>query len=240
METLAATGAGRAPELTDEEVVRRVRAGETALFEVIMRRYNRRLYRAARAIVGPDEAEDVMQETYVRAYAHLDQFAGHARFATWLTRIAVHEALGRARRAGRFTDDADGTIEDALNASPGSSPERRTATRQLVGFLETAIEALPTPYRAVFVLRAVEELSTSETAACLSIPEETVKTRLYRARRLLQAALARQVDGAVREAFDFGLARCDRVVARVLARLIALEPKPPATCRGRRDGGGQT
>ena len=236
METLAATGAGRARELTDEEIVGRVRAGETALFEVIMRRYNRRLYRAARAIVGPDE-EDVMQETYVRAYAHLDQFAGHARFATWLTRIAVHEALGRARRAGRFADGADGAIEEAVNASPASSPERRTAARQLVGFLETAIEALPAPHRAVFVLRAVEELSTSETAACLGIPEETVKTRLYRARRLLQAALARQVDGAVREAFDFGLARCDRLVACVLARIIALEPKPPAACRGRQDGG---
>src|SRR5581483_6096282 len=137
---------------------------------------------------------------------------------TWLTRIAVHEALGRARRAGRFADGADGAIEEAVNASPASSPERRTAARQLVGFLETAIEALPAPHRAVFVLRAVEELSTSETAACLGIPEETVKTRLYRARRLLQAALERQV-------------------ACVLARIIALEPKPSAACRGRQDGG---
>ncbi|HLK09985.1 MAG TPA: RNA polymerase sigma factor [Candidatus Binatia bacterium] len=237
MENVAARVVGRARELSDEEIVGRVRAGETALFEVVMRRYNRRLYRTARAIVGPDEAEDVMQEAYVRAYAHLDQFAGHARFATWLTRIAVHEALSRARRAGRFADAQDGAIEEAMAPCTSSSPESRAASRELAGILEAAIEALPVPYRAVFVMRAIEDMSTSETAACLAIPEETVKTRLHRARRLLREALARQVDGVVREAFDFGLTRCDRLVARVLARITILEPQPPAQCCGRRDGG---
>ncbi|HZP40338.1 MAG TPA: RNA polymerase sigma factor [Candidatus Binatia bacterium] len=236
METRA-PAAVRGWELSDEDVVARVRAGETALFEVLMRRYNRRLYRAARAIVGADETEDVMQEAYVRAWAHLDQFAARARFSTWLTRIAVHEALARARRAGRFVDADDGAIEETMAPSPSSGPEHRTASRELAGLLEAAIERLPAPYRAVFVLRAVEEMSTSETAACLDIPEETVKTRLHRARRGLRDALARQLGGAVREAFDFGAARCDRLVDRVLARITTLDPKPPAVDRGREDGG---
>jgi RNA polymerase sigma-70 factor (ECF subfamily) len=235
METLAARVVGRGRELTDEEIVARVRAGEKGLFEVIMRRYNRRLYRAARAIVGPDEAEDVIQEAYVRAYAHLDQFTGRARFSTWLTRIAVYEAFGRVRRAGRLADA--GAIEETMAPSPSGGPENRTARRELAGILERAIEALPVVYRTTFVMRVVEEMSTSETAVCLEIPEETVKTRLHRARRLLRDALARQVDGAVHEVFDFGLVRCDRLVARVLARIAALEPQPPAGCRGREDGG---
>jgi RNA polymerase sigma-70 factor (ECF subfamily) len=212
--------------LPDEEVVARVRAGEVALFEVIMRRHNRRLYRAARAIVGHDEAEDVVQDAYVRAYEHLDQFEGRARFSTWLTRIAAHEALARARRAGRFLELEMNDIEEKISPSPSSSPEKRVADRELASVLEAAIAELPTPYRVVFMLRDVEEMNTAETAECLDIPEETVKTRLHRARALLRRGLTREVGAAVRESFEFGLARCDRLVALVLTRIQA--DRPPA------------
>ena len=182
--------------ISDEEVVRRVRAGETALFEVVMRRYNQRLYRVARAILRNDaEAEDVMQQAYVNAYRHLDQFAGLARFSTWLTRIAVHEALARSRRRGRFdeqetVDEWNGDAMDALK-SPGPDPERQAFAGELRTLIESAIEALPEHYRAVFVMRDVEGMSTAESADCLDITEETAKTRLHRARMLLRDALYR-------------------------------------------------
>jgi RNA polymerase sigma-70 factor (ECF subfamily) len=166
-----------------------VRTGETALFEVVMRRYNQRLYRVARAILRNDaEAEDVMQQAYVNAYRHLDQFQGLARFSTWLTRIAVHEALARSRRRGRFdeqeaVDDWDGDAMDALK-SPGPDPEHQAFAGELRTLIESAIEALPEHYRAVFVMRAVEGMSTAESADCLDITEETAKTRLHRARML--------------------------------------------------------
>jgi RNA polymerase sigma-70 factor (ECF subfamily) len=204
-------------ELTDESIVERVRQGDVALFEVIMRRYNQRLYRVARAIVGDDsEAEDVMQDAYVRAYAHLGQFAGKARFVTWLTKIAAHEALARVRRRSRFVD-----MEDymAVIEAPGRGPEQAAADSELRALLEKAISALPQPFRATFVLREVEELSTAETAACLDIPEETVKTRLHRARAALRQQLYARVDDARKAVFPFGYERCDRVVATVLARI---------------------
>ena len=205
--------------MSDDAVIERMRRGEVALFEVIMRRYNQRLYRAARAIVGDDsEAEDVLQDTYVRAYAHLDQFAGRASLATWLTKIAVNEALARARRRGRFVD-MEGTVTDL--ASPGRGPEQATADGELRTALERAIEALSDPLRVVFMLRDVEGLSTAETAACLDIPEETVKTRLHRARGVLRRSLLARIGEAATEAFHFGAARCDRVVAQVLARIAA-------------------
>ena len=180
--------------VSDEEVVRRVRAGETGLFEVVMRRYNQRLYRVARAILRDDaEAEDVTQQAYVNAYRHLDQFAGRATFSTWLTKIAVHEALARARRRGRFkeqeaVDDWDGDTMGALK-SPGPDPERQAFAGELRALIESAIEALPEHYRTVFVMREVEGMSTAESAECLDITEETAKTRLHRARMLLRDTL---------------------------------------------------
>src|SRR5262245_26727948 len=180
-----------AGELSDEEVVERVRRGETALFEVIMRRYNQRLYRAARAILRDDgEAEDVVQDAYVRAFTHLAQFAGRAAFGTWLTRIAVHEALARARRRGLFRPLGDEGAEgdDMTTFRSAADVEKQVADRELVRVLEAAIEALPDPFRAVFVLREIEEMSTAETAAVLDLREETVKTRLHRARALLRRA----------------------------------------------------
>src|SRR5689334_18198842 len=171
--------------LTDDEIVAHVLAGETALFELIMRRHNQRLYRAARAIVRDEaEAEDVMQDAYVRAYTHLKQFAGKAKFSTWLTRIAVHEALARVRQRNRYTDlePAFETSEDPMEqvASNRSTPEEQAQINELGDLLEEAIESLPPAFRGVFMLRAVEEMSTSEVAECLDLSEENVKVRLHR------------------------------------------------------------
>lgn len=221
--------------ISDEEVVRRVRAGETGLFEVVMRRYNQRLYRVARAILRDDaEAEDVTQQAYVNAYRHLDQFAGRALFSTWLTKIAVHEALARARRRGRFdekeaVDDWDGDTMDALK-SPGPDPERQAFAGELRALIESAIEALPEHYRAVFVMREVEGMSTAESAECLEITEETAKTRLHRARKLLRDTLYERAGIESAAAFSFEAPRCDRVVAAVLEQIEAIDqsslPRP--------------
>ena len=203
--------------LLDEEVLERVRAGELGLFEIIMRRYNQRLYRTARAITGDDdEAKDVVQDAYVRAYASLDQFAGRASFATWLTRIAAHEALARVRHRRRFVD-----LEDAMPTLPSNTPgpEQRASDRELARALEAAIDALPGVYRSVFVLRDVEGLSTAETAECLEITEQTAKTRLHRARTLLRNHLVARARAALPSTFTFAGARCDAVVAGVLVRI---------------------
>ena len=205
---------------SDDEVVARVCRGEVRLFEVLMRRHNQRLFRAARAILGDDaEAEDVMQDAYVRAYSHLRQFEGRAAFATWLARIAVNEALARRRRRTRFVG-LDG--EAALVAGPGRTPEEGAADRELAALLEGAIDALPASYRVVFVLRELEGLDTRETAESLGIPEATVKTRLHRARTLLRERLQVEVRSeAAGAAFAFAGARCDRMVAAVLGRIAS-------------------
>lgn len=205
--------------LTDEAIVDRVRAGDTAAFALLMRRLNQRLYRAVRAILRDDaETEDVLQDTYMRAYRHLDQFRGQARFSTWLTRIAVHEALHRRRRGQRLTP-LDDVAEGLAAATP--DPEAGAAQRELRRLLEASIDHLPDDFRTVFVLRDVEGLSTAETAASLEIPEETVKTRLHRARRRLQQQLNRAVGESALEAFTFGFARCDRLVAAVMGAIAA-------------------
>jgi RNA polymerase sigma-70 factor (ECF subfamily) len=216
--------------LSDEEVVRRVRAGDAPLFEVVMRRYNQRLYRVARAILRDDsEAEDVMQHAYVEAYLHIDQFAGRSAFSTWLTKIAVYEALARVRRRARERrEPLPERDEDTMSAlrSPRPDPEQQALHGEARGLLESAIESLPARYRSVFVLREVEALSTAETAACLEITAEAVKTRLHRARGLLREELFERAGVAAPTAFSFHLSRCDRVVAAVLERLaIAGPPK---------------
>ena len=214
--------------ISDEEVVQRVRAGETGLFEVVMRRYNQRLYRVARAILRDDvEAEDVIQQAYVNAYLHLEQFENRASFSTWLTKIAVYEALARARRRGRFeqTDtihDGDDETMDALK-SRGPDPERQAFIGELHALLESAIEALPGHYRAVFVMREVEGMSTAETAECLEITEETAKTRLHRARLLLREDLYQRAGVVSAAAFPFQAPRCDRVVATVFERIESIK-----------------
>jgi RNA polymerase sigma-70 factor (ECF subfamily) len=225
--------AGPLATLTDEEVVNRVLAGETALFEVLMRRHNQRLYRVARSIVRDDaEAEDVMQEAYVRAYTQLGQFEGRAQWSTWVTRIAVNEALARVRRRGRFVEtDVDGR-EDGLmeshedpRARPPAGPEDQASARELSAFLERAVDALPDIYRSVFVLREAEELSTADTAAALGITEDLVKVRLHRARAELRRVLEQRVGFATREIYGFHLSRCDRVVERVMERIARVTPE---------------
>jgi len=187
-----------------------------------MRRHNAKVYRAARAILRDDsEAEDVMQDAYVRAYEHLEEFEGRARFSTWLTRIAVHEALARLRRRKRF-DSLESQPEKAeMSSQPASSPEQRASDLQMRPVLEKAIDALPDDFRSVFVLRTIEELTGAETAECLGIPEETVKTRLHRARGRLKEMLLESVEPALGGVYDFHLSRCDRVVAAVLRRIGA-------------------
>jgi RNA polymerase sigma-70 factor (ECF subfamily) len=215
-------------ELSDEEVVRRVRAGDAPLYEVLMRRYNQRLYRIARAILRDEaEAEDVMQHAYVEGYLHLDQFAGRSAFATWLTKIAVYEALARVRRRGRETlaEPLPGADEDATSTlkSPRPDPEQQALQGEARALLESAIDALPVAYRAVFVFREVEGMSTADTASCLEVSGDVVKTRLRRARALLRELLDR-AGVAAPTAFSFHLSRCDRVVAAVFERLRQAEP----------------
>lgn len=216
----------RSKQLTDEEVVARVRAGDLALYEVIMRRYNQRLYRTARAILHDDvEAEDVMQDAYVRAYTHLNQFAGRSSFSTWLTRIAVHEALTRLRSRNRHPQvdvtEYDGEIS---MKTPSSSldPEKSASTGQLREFLEEAVLKLPENYRTVVMLRDIEELSTAETAEALDLTEENVKIRLHRGHGMMRNLLFERIGPGAREAFPFMGVRCDRVVQNVFDRLTKL------------------
>jgi RNA polymerase sigma-70 factor, ECF subfamily len=218
-----------APGLSDYGLVERVRAGDAAAFELIMRRHNRRLFRLARSVLRDGaEAEDVVQETYVRAFAKLDEFRGPDSFSAWLARITYHEALGRMRASDRVVSlhdyvsnaDGDGDVHRVETmTSPHPDPERLTGHSELRHLLENAIDALPDEFRAVFVLRAVEGMSVAETAEALSIPPETVKTRLHRARHRLQEALGARFEALMPTAFEFGGARCDRIVAAVLVRL---------------------
>ncbi len=208
--------------IPDEEIVARVCAGERQLFELLMRRHNQRLFRVVRAILRrDDEAEDVMQDAYVRAYDHLSEFRGDARFATWLTRIAVHEALARTRRERRF-ESLESRAEDlpAMSIDLATTPEDQASDVEIRAVLERAIDALPDEFRLVFVMRAVQELSGAETAECLGIPEETVKTRLHRARKRLQENMLSAFETRAPQAYDFHLSRCDRIVAAVMQRLF--------------------
>jgi RNA polymerase sigma-70 factor (ECF subfamily) len=215
----------QAPD-TDAALVERILAGETALFERIMRRHNQRLFRAARAILNDAaEAEDVMQETYARAFAHLAQFRGEAQLGTWLTKISVHEALARLRKRRRlapFPPDDDVEALPMADRPTPADPEREAHKAELRALLESAIDELPEAYRTVFVLREVEGLSTATTADCLGVSEEVVKTRLSRARMRLRDGLYTRAGAVAHEAFAFAGERCDRVVANVLQRLTGV------------------
>ena len=209
----------------DEEVVQRVRAGDTALFEVLVRRYNQRLYRVARAIVRNDaEAEDVMQDAYVRAFARLDQFEGRAQFAAWLTRIAVNEALARLRIQKRMQPLAEdgGEGEITMPADQHSmNPEEQTSNAELGRILEETLLSLPEQYRTVVMLRDVEEMTTAETAEVLGLTEENIRVRLHRGRAIMRENICDRVGTAPREAFPFLGARCDRMTALVMRRITA-------------------
>lgn len=205
--------------LSDEEVVARVLAGDSSQFEILMRRYNQRLFRVARGILADDaEAEDVMQETYVRAFRELARFRGEARFSTWLTRIACHEALARARKRRRLVSISGGEPPDPPAETAG--PERELENRELHTVLREAVEVLPDPLRSVFCLREIEGLSTEETADALGLTVENVRVRLHRAKRSLREMLDERIGREVRRLYLFDGPRCDRVVERVFARLL--------------------
>jgi RNA polymerase sigma-70 factor (ECF subfamily) len=208
--------------LTDEAIVAKVLDGEVAMFEVLMRRHNERIFRAARAILkDATEAEDVMQQAYVNAYANLRQFDRRATFATWLTRIAVNEALGRARKRGRYQSmvEENGGLENVIPMPVPGNPEREAFAHEMRGFLEDAIDALPDGLREVFMLREVQGLSTAETAASLDVSEDVVKTRLSRARAALRNHLFDRVGTTAAQSFTFQRPRCDHIVAAVLERI---------------------
>jgi RNA polymerase sigma-70 factor, ECF subfamily len=226
---------------SDAELVSLARQGVPAAFRAVMERNNRRLYRVARSILKHDaDAEDVVQETYLRAFAGLERYAGTAALSTWLTSIAVNEALGRLRRR-RSMIDLDEIAESAADgggpasrvipfplAQPASSdPEHMAARTEIQRLLERAIDDLPDVFRATFVLRFVEQMSVEETAACLGVPEDTVKTRVHRARRLLRQALGAQLASTLVDTFPFAGARCARISDTVLRRL-GVEGPPPA------------
>lgn len=214
-------------EQTDAALIQQVLGGNTGFFELLMRRYNERVYRAARAIVRDEsEAEDVMQQAYVNAFTHLRQFNGTAQFSTWLTRIAINEALARVRRRGRYEafDEERSNVEPFMIHHPADNPERQAFTRELRGLLEWAIDALPDGMREVFVLREVEGLHTADVAACLGVSEDVVKTRLSRGRAMLRRLLLERTGATAPDAFRFYRPRCDRVVANVLAQIEGLTP----------------
>jgi RNA polymerase sigma-70 factor (ECF subfamily) len=218
------TAAAPASTLSDADIVKRVRAGERALFEVLMRRHNQQLYRAARAIVKDEhEVEDVMQQAYINAFTHLHQFEDRSEFSTWLTRIALNEAFARRQKMQRLESfsvpGGDGaSIEEVTSTQP--DPERQAYAEELRRVLEHAIDELPESYRTVFMLRDVEGLSTSETGAGLGIGDEAVKTRLHRARAMIRKSVSARVGAVADSTFQFQAPRCDRVVAAVLESML--------------------
>ena len=208
--------------LSDQEVVGRVLNGDTGIFEVLMRRYNPRLYRTIRAILGSDEeVEDAMQDAYIQAYRNLAQFEGRSSLATWLTRIAVNQALGRLRKRRRFSS-LDGELEFEMpnDEDRTPNPEKRLLNTELGQRLEAALNSLPPRYRTILVLREIEGLSTSEAADCLGMSAEAAKVSLHRARLRLRETLTRDCGPALQELFAFHAMRCDRVVRGVFQRII--------------------
>jgi RNA polymerase sigma-70 factor (ECF subfamily) len=209
-------------------IARAVRKDETAI-RAIIRQHNRRLFRVARSVLRDDsEAEDVLQETYLKAFAALGSFRADASLSTWLTRIVVNECLQRMRRrAPILADDThlqrlerhDNVIPFPLSSGSPIDPERAVAQKQIAKLLERAIDALPDEFRTVLVARVLEDMSIEETADLLGIKPETVKTRLFRARRLLREELAEHVDPLLGDVFPFDGARCDRLTEAVIARL---------------------
>ena len=236
METTASLEQARIEGWTDQQVIERVLAGDTALYEIIMRRYNQRLYRVTRAILRDDaETEDAIQDAYVRAYQHLDQFAGHAAFSTWLTRIAVNEALRRLRlrRRSPQLEDSESDEEGPMTAvEPSPDPEQRASINELRQVLEEAVLELPDQYRSVVMLRDVEEMSTAETAEALDLTEQNVKVRLHRGHAMMRNHLYARVGDHGKSAFPFMGERCDRVVFGVFARLRNERATWAGTVRG--------
>ena len=214
------------PALTEAELVRRVNAGDHAAFEAVMRRCNQQLFRIARGILKDDaEAEEALQEAYVIAFRAMSTFRGDSKLSTWLGRIVINESLGRLRKQTRervvvpfSNSDSENREQEAADETT-PTPEDSTLRAELRAVLEKKIDELPLAFRTVFVMREIEEMTGEETAACLGIPEATVRTRLFRAKALLRASLAQEIDVATTNVFGFAGERCDRIVATVLARI---------------------
>jgi RNA polymerase sigma-70 factor (ECF subfamily) len=212
-----------APDDSDPSVARRVAGGDRVAFEGLMRRHNRALYRLARAALRDDaEAEDALQEAYLTAYRSIGGFRGESSLATWLSRLVLNECLGRLRKGARRPNLVPIVTSDEINAVPDdgrAAPDRALVRAQVRDVIERKLDELPEDLRIVFVLRSVEEMNVEETAGILGIEEATVRSRHFRARSLLRESLAREIDVAERDLFDFGGAHCDRVVSGVLRRL---------------------
>ena len=214
---------------SDEDLVGWARAGDEPAIRTLIQRNNQRLFRVARAILRNDaEAEDVVQATYVQAFTSLAAFRGEARFSTWLTRIALNEALGRVRRRRNTmgleaidmaTNSGDGQVLQFPTSLAVADPETETARAEARRLLERAVDELPDEFRAVFVLREVEGMSTNEAASALGILPETAKTRLHRARRLMRASIEKQLSGTFSALFPFDGKRCVAMADRVIAAL---------------------
>lgn len=207
---------------SDDQLVQRVLAGDQLAFELIMRRYNQRLFRVARSLLRDDhEAEDALQDAYLRAYEKLAQFEHRARFSTWLTRIVVHEALGQRRKRSRVRlVDPHVTESGPMQSLHATDDVTAASSRQeLRQILAQAVESLPEDLRVVFTMRLIEGLDTAETAECLELSESNVKVRLHRARAQLRQWIDRQIGIEVRQLFQFGGERCDRIVQGVLRRI---------------------
>jgi RNA polymerase sigma-70 factor, ECF subfamily len=215
------------PELrSDLALVDAALSRDGEAFRTIMKRHNRRLYRIARGIVRDDsEAEDIVQESYVNAFVHLDTFRGDSTLATWLSRIVMNEALGRLRKNRNASFAAAAGISSKAEVIPfplsscSDDPERNMAQRQVVQLVERATDNLPDTYRTVFVARVIEGLSIEETAELLSVRPQTVKTRLHRARQLIRKELDDQIGPLILNAFPFAGRRCDQLTAAVMKRL---------------------
>jgi len=222
-------GAGPAAA-SDDELVERVRRGDTSAFELIMRRHNQRLYRLARSIVrAPSDAAEAVQDAYVQAYEKLPSYRGPATFAAWLGRIVLNKAMDRVRDRGRVIsleaclsqergDDLPRIPPERL-ASQLGNPEQLAASSDIRRLIEQAVDALPDEFRSVFMLRAVEGLGVEEVARQLDVPAATVRTRYHRARSRLRGHLGDRLELTLPAAFPFAGARCDAIVAAVLARL---------------------
>lgn len=217
----------------DSELVSRGASGDARAFEAIMRRHNRLLFRTARSILKSDaEAEDALQEAYLRAWRALPSFRADAKLSTWLVRIVINESLGRLRRPGAQVIPLDSVMNStepetiaSLTVDPDWQPELVSMRSELRQLMEARIDRLPDAFRGVFMLRAVEEMSVEEVSQALGIPEATVRTRFFRARSLLREGLASDIDVALGDAFAFDGARCDRIVTAVLA-LVSADGSP--------------
>jgi RNA polymerase sigma-70 factor, ECF subfamily len=217
-------------QASDGELMERARRGHPTAFSVLVRRYDRYLYRVARSVLrDDDEAEDVVQQTFLQAFTKMADFRGEANLRTWLTRIALNEALGRRRRQRPIVeigqlDSAQERVRSQIYLSPltGSTPERAAARTQIRRILEQAIDDLPPAFRTVLVMRDVEEASVEETATVLGIRPETVRTRLHRARRMLRESLGEQLASVLKDVFPFDRPRCDALVARLLGEIRLL------------------